>query len=110
MIACNRCTRFGQGNLPSERIAIVHTNDGGDGNSSDPNERYLRNLGQPSGGLLSTVLDMSVFMQTLLNNGALPVAEGVRILSEDSAQAMTNCQTDAISSIPDEIKNGWAVS
>ncbi len=49
------------------------------------NSRYLRTLGQPWGGMHSTVDDLGIFLQLFLNGG---VYDGKRILGRATVEAM----------------------
>ena len=61
----------------------------------EPTTHWLSDLGEdrtpnPSGGLFSTAADMARFYQMVLDNGRF---DGQQIVSADSVQEMTRCQT-----------------
>ena len=58
-----------------------------------PNSLYWRDLGHPWGGMLSTTVDLGVFLQMFLNGG---VYGGKQILSAASVEAMTSDQNLAL--------------
>ncbi len=102
-------TWLGLGSLPRSRIAECHITDE-EAKIWHWNTDYWRDFGAPWGGLHSTVGDMAVFLQMMLNKGSY----GNRhILSPATVEVMTKCQTDEMPDIPTEVKGkqrwglGW---
>ena len=78
------------------------------GSDYDHNSLYWREFGAPWGGLFSTVVDISRFIEMYRNGGSL---DGVRILSPATAAAMLSDQTDAMPGIPTakKLEEGWGL-
>jgi CubicO group peptidase (beta-lactamase class C family) len=60
-----------------------------DARSFGPNTPYWRDMGHPWGGMHSTVGDLGIFLQTMLNNGAY---DGSQIISPAAVKTMTTDQ------------------
>ncbi len=98
----SKAERVSQVNLP----AGISQYGGADAADWNWNSRYLWNLAYPWGGMFSTQADLLRFLNAFLNRGGL---DGRRILSPQTAQAMTNNQVVKLLKIPKDVayKNPW---
>jgi CubicO group peptidase (beta-lactamase class C family) len=87
-------TTFFPNEAQQSRLARLYK-PGADPGTLEPTAHWLSDLGadrtpNPSGGLFSTAADMARFYQMILDNGRFG---GRQIVSADSVQQMTRCQT-----------------
>ncbi|MGD0636442.1 MAG: serine hydrolase domain-containing protein [Nitrososphaerales archaeon] len=96
----------------AERVSQVNLPPGGsqyggaEASDWNWNSRYIWSLGYPWGGMFSTQADLLGFLNVFLNRGTL---NGKRVVSPQTAQAMTNNQVVKFLQIPKDIayRNPW---
>lgn len=72
------------------------------------NSSYWRHFGAPWGGMFSTVQDLAIFLQTILNGGSYGDRQ---IFSPSTVKAMIADQTARLPDLPPEVKlrNPWGL-
>ena len=98
----SKSERVSQVNLPAGSFQYG----GADASDWNWNSRYLWSLAYPWGGMFSTQADLLGFLNVFLNRGTL---NGKRVVSPQTAQAMTNNQVVKLLQIPKDVayKNPW---
>jgi len=98
----SKAGRVSQVNLPARSSQYG----GADASDWNWNSRYLWSLAYPWGGMFSTQADLLRFLNVFLNRGTLG---GRRVLSPQTAQAMTNNQVVKFLQIQKDVayKNPW---
>lgn len=106
-------TSLGLGDIDESRIPAIRVPEDQMEAEWHWNRRYWRTLGAPWGGMFSTVNDMNIFLQTILNHGKYGKA---RVLAPQTVKAMTSNHTDGLPGISAEAKGkeawglGWRLN
>jgi CubicO group peptidase (beta-lactamase class C family) len=98
---------LGEGGALQQRLVEVRVpEDQRDGIDWNWNSRYWRALGAPWGGVLSTVPDLSRFLQMMLRGGELG---GARLFAPATIEAATTNQLESLHDLPDADRRtrGW---